>query len=55
MQNENWSTYLSGDIFLLTPFKRSVVFFDVVAAVRGFMLLVKLLFFKILHPGRWSL
>lgn len=26
MQNENWSISLSGDIFLLIPIKRSVVF-----------------------------
>lgn len=44
MQDENWSMYLSGDIFLLIPIKRSVVvvvlcfFFDAVAAVMGFML-----------------
>lgn len=29
--------YVSGDIFSLIPIKRSVVFFDVVAAVMGFM------------------
>lgn len=47
MQNENWSIYLSGDIFSLIPIKRSVFFvfcfcFDVVAAAMSFMLLVKL-------------
>lgn len=52
MQNESWSICLSGDIFLLIPIKRRVflvlVFhfvlfcFNVVAAVLGFLLLMKL-------------
>lgn len=41
MQNENWSLSLSDGIFLLIPIKRSI-FFDVVAAIIGFMLLLKL-------------
>lgn len=46
MQNENWSICLSGDIFLLIPIKRGffvfVFVFNVVAAVLGFLLLMKL-------------
>lgn len=48
MQNENWSLYLSGDIFLLISIKQWVVFFfffNIVAAVMVFMLLLSFVLF----------
>lgn len=53
MQNENWSLYLSGDIFLLISVKQRAYFFNIVVAIMVFMLLLRVFFFnKNLEPER---
>lgn len=47
MQNENWSLYLPGDIFLLISVKQRAYFFNIVAAVIVFMLLLRFFLIKI--------
>lgn len=44
MQNENWSLYLSGDIFLLISVKQRAYFFNIVVAIMVFMLLLRVFF-----------
>lgn len=41
MQNENWSLYLSGDIFLLISVKQRAYFFNIVVAIMVFHVIVE--------------